>query len=76
MSYQIDIAEAPHRLLELIRAAEQGGEVIITKDQKPVIQLVPVSQPAHQPRFGSARGLITIGDDFDAPLDDFSAYMP
>lgn len=25
--------------------------------------------------FGSARGLIIMGDDFDAPLDDFKEYM-
>ncbi len=26
--------------------------------------------------FGSAKGLIVMADDFDAPLSDFNAYMP
>ncbi len=28
-----------------------------------------------RPQFGSARGLIEIADDFDAPLADFQEYM-
>lgn len=32
---------------------------------------------AERPRrqFGSAKGLITVPDDFDEPLDDFKPYM-
>jgi prevent-host-death family protein len=76
MTYQVDITEAPRRLLDLIQAAEQGEEVIITRNQRPLVQLVPLRQPADRPRFGSARGLITIAEDFEAPLDDFREYMP
>ena len=75
MTYQVDITEAQRRSLDLIQAAEQGEEVIITRDHHPLIQLVPV-QPVARPQFGSARGLFTIADDFDAPLDDFREYMP
>jgi prevent-host-death family protein len=67
MTYQVDIAEAQHRLLDLIQAAEQGEEVIITRDQQPLIRLVPLHQLMNRPQFGSARGLITMTDDFDAP---------
>ena len=76
MSYQIKLAEAQTRLLDLIDAALKGEEVFILKDEKQVIQLVPryASQP--QPKFGSAKGLVTIADDFDVPLDDFAEYMP
>jgi hypothetical protein len=28
------------------------------------------------PRFGSARGLVRMSDDFDAPLEDFEEYAP
>ncbi|KJR41674.1 prevent-host-death family protein [Candidatus Magnetoovum chiemensis] len=27
------------------------------------------------PKFGCAKGLITMSDDFDEPLDDFKEYM-
>jgi prevent-host-death family protein len=76
MTYRVDIAEAQRRLLDLIQAAERGEEVIITRDQQPLIQLVPLQHPMNRPEFGSARGLITIADDFDALLDDFLEYMP
>ena len=77
MIHRVDIAEASHQLLDLIRAAEQGEEVIITKNAQPVIQLVAI-MASYQPRpqFGSARGRVQIRDDFDAPLDEFDEYMP
>lgn len=28
------------------------------------------------PKFGSAKGLISMAADFDEPLEDFSDYMP
>ena len=76
MTYQVDIAEAQRRFLDLVQAAEHGEEVIITREHQPLIQLVPLHQQMHRPQFGSARGLITMADDFDAPLDDFREYMP
>jgi antitoxin (DNA-binding transcriptional repressor) of toxin-antitoxin stability system len=41
----------------------------------PVVQLVAVERAARKPEFGSARGLITLADDFDAPLPDFAEYQ-
>lgn len=76
MTYQVDIAEAQRRFMDLIQAAEHGEQVIITRNQQPLIQLVPLQNSVNRPEFGSARGLITIADDFDAPLDDFREYMP
>ncbi|MCU0490574.1 MAG: type II toxin-antitoxin system prevent-host-death family antitoxin [Chloroflexaceae bacterium] len=69
MTYRVDISEAQGRLLDLIRAAEQGEEVLITENQQPVVQLVPVAVELARPRFGSARGRVQIREDFDAPLD-------
>lgn len=76
MTYRVDVTDAPQRLLDLIQAAEQGEEVIITKNQQPVIQLVPIASEQPRPRFGSAQGQVFMSDDFDAPLDDFREYMP
>jgi antitoxin (DNA-binding transcriptional repressor) of toxin-antitoxin stability system len=39
-------------------------------------RLVPVRNGLRRPRFGSAKGLITMADDFDEPLEDFADYMP
>ncbi len=41
-----------------------------------MVQVVPVEPPKRRPQFGSARGLVVMADDFDAPLADFNEYMP
>jgi len=71
--HTIDINEARTRLPELIRDAAGGVEVVITQSDGTAVRLVPVGRLG-RPRFGSARGMFTIADDFDAPLDDFAAY--
>lgn len=73
--HQVNLEEAKDCLLTLIQEAIHGEEVIIVKDNKPLVKLVPISQVKPQPQFGSARGLITISDDFDEPLEDFKEYM-
>ena len=59
------------------------------KDDQPVVKLVPVSQvkprdasfagslrePQTAPQFGSASGLVTLSDDFDQMVEDFSDYL-
>lgn len=73
---QITLAEASQQLPELVEAAMNGEEIIITKDEQPVVKLTSVTQKAKRPPlFGSAKGLITISDDFDEPLEDFKDYM-
>jgi prevent-host-death family protein len=73
--HQVNIEEAKNRLPSLIQQVIQGEEIVITMDDKPVAKLVSVSATKPQPQFGSARGLITMSDDFDEPLDDFKEYM-
>jgi antitoxin (DNA-binding transcriptional repressor) of toxin-antitoxin stability system len=72
---QVTIDEARAHLPDLIEAALNGVEVVIAKDEQPIIKLVPVMQSKPQPKFGSAQGLITISDDFDEPLEEFKEYM-
>ena len=73
--HQIDIEEAKTHLPDLVEAALSGIEVIITQDNRPVVKLVPLAPSKPHPLFGSAAGLITISEDFDAPLEDFKDYM-
>jgi antitoxin (DNA-binding transcriptional repressor) of toxin-antitoxin stability system len=72
---QITLAEASQHLPDLIEAALGGEEIIIIKDNQQAVKLTPVLPPKRRPRFGSAKGLITISDDFDEPLEDFKEYM-
>ena len=73
---QVTAEEAQARLEDLIAEAIKGETVIITQDGQRVVQLVPVVQSNGRPQFGSAKGLITIADDFDAPLEGLDEYIP
>jgi len=74
---QFTVAEAASRFPELIEQVKRGHEIVIAEGERPVAKLVAVPpEPTRQPRpFGSAKGLIEMSDDFDAPLEDFAEYM-
>ena len=74
----LTLEEADGQLARLVQQINQSGEdLILTDGDKPVARLVPVPDPSPErprPRFGSAKGLVTVPPDFDAPLDDFAEY--
>ena len=72
---QIELDEVQTQLSHLIEQALQGKEVVITQANQPVLKLVRISTPLPRRKRGSAKGQIHIAPDFDAPLDDFQAYM-
>ncbi|WP_250125268.1 DUF2281 domain-containing protein [Chroococcidiopsis sp. CCMEE 29] len=59
----------------MVEAALQGEKIVIIRDNQPVVKLAPVSSVKRRRKPGSAKGLISVSDDFDAPLDDFKDYM-
>ena len=67
-----NVAEAKAHFSTLVRKALQGEEVVIARDNTPLLKLVPVGVSRRRP--GSAKGQIRIGKDFDAPLTDFRDY--
>jgi prevent-host-death family protein len=71
---QITVEQATGRLDALVDAAMGGEDVVLVRAGRGAVRLVPVEQREGQPRFGSAKGLITMAVDFDAPLDDFREY--
>ncbi|MEI6045961.1 MAG: DUF2281 domain-containing protein [Chloroflexota bacterium] len=73
--YQYNPDEAKARLFDLIEAALKGEEVYIAKDERQVVRLISVEPPKLHRQFGSAKGLLTISANFDAPLEDFSEYQ-
>jgi antitoxin (DNA-binding transcriptional repressor) of toxin-antitoxin stability system len=72
--YHVTLDEATTRLPDLLAAAVQGEEVLIS-DEHHTVHLVLIPHTKKRRQFGSAKGLITMADDFDAPLDDFCEYM-
>ena len=74
---QVTIHEAKTNLSRLIQAALAGEEVVIAKGKQPLVKLVVVPELRQQRRIGGAEGIVVfMADDFDAPLEDFSEYMP
>jgi len=74
--HQVNIHEAKTHLSRLIQEVMNGEDVIIAKDNKPVVKLVSLNSQKPQRQLGTAKGKIIMADDFDAPLDDFTPYMP
>lgn len=72
---QVKLEEAKTRFVELVDAALKGETVVIVKDLEAMVQLVPFIASVRR-QFGSAKGTIVMGDDFEEPLPDFRAYMP
>lgn len=72
---QFNIAEAKSHFSELVQKALTGEDVIIARDNRPILRLVPV-KPASKGRSpGSAQGkILYIAPDFDEPLADFAEY--
>lgn len=71
---QVNIHIAKAQLSELIQKALLGEEVIIARDNKPMVKLVAVRAVKNKRKIGTAKGIVSIMDDFNAPLDDFQDY--
>ena len=72
---QVDVEQAQADLPKLIEEAMSGSEVIITRNHQPLVRLIEARRrTGRERRPGSAKGLITIADDFDEPLEDFRDY--
>jgi prevent-host-death family protein len=72
---RVNIAQAKARFSELVQKAVSGQEVIIARDNKPLLKLVPLTA-SHGPRKpGGARGKIWMAPDFDDTPADFKEYL-
>lgn len=58
-----------------IEVAISGEEVVIKNNEQPVVKLTMKSSVKRRRQAGSAKGLVTLSDDFDEPLEDFKDYM-
>ena len=72
---RIDLDKAKTEIARLFQTALAGEEIVITQNDQPVLKLVPVSAAKQRRQSGSAKGLITMSDDFDEPLEDFAEYL-
>jgi prevent-host-death family protein len=69
MSYTVH--QAKTNFSRLLKEAEAGKEVIVTRGKKPVAKIVPIEPPARQKRLGGQfHGLIQAEDTVFDPLTD------
>jgi prevent-host-death family protein len=72
----IDINQALPQITKLLEIASSGEEIIITKNNQPMVKLVSVEPMIKRsPLFGSDKDIISISDDFDEPLEEFKEYL-
>jgi prevent-host-death family protein len=70
----VAIEQAQKELSRLIDDVALGERIVITRNQLPVAELVPVTHPIPKPTFGSAQGMVRMSEDFEAPVEDFRDY--
>ncbi|MCW5699012.1 MAG: type II toxin-antitoxin system Phd/YefM family antitoxin [Rhodospirillales bacterium] len=68
MTDTVNVHEAKTHFSKLLERVQRGEEVVVAKAGRPVARLVPIEPRIAERRPGSARGLLVISDDFDAPL--------
>jgi antitoxin (DNA-binding transcriptional repressor) of toxin-antitoxin stability system len=72
----ITLEEAQARLPEVIEKLAPGEELLITRDARPVAQLIGLTTEKPRPVPGRGRGKLVILAEDDAHLEDFEDYMP
>jgi prevent-host-death family protein len=72
---QYNIAIAKAQFSKLVKMALQGEKIIIAKDNKPLIQLLPVDMTSKRRRPGSAKDeILKVAADFNDTPEDFKEY--
>ena len=75
MDKPINIHEAKTHLSRLVERVESGEEITLARAGRPVARLVPY-RARREPRHpGVWRGQVSIGPDFDEPLDEFERAL-
>lgn len=65
----VSVSEAKNRLTQLLRAVEDGESVVITRNGKPIAQIVPPPPERRKVIFGGMRGRIKLLPGWDDPID-------
>ena len=70
----IPVSQAKAHFAELLKKAEAGETVIVTRHGKAVARIEGIMPAQDLPRIGALKGKIEMAEDFDAPLDAFKDY--
>jgi prevent-host-death family protein len=72
---QFNVAEAKARFSELVNKAVSGEEVVIARDNRALLRLVPLGPSGDRRKPGSAKGRVWMAPDFDRTPEDFEGYV-
>lgn len=73
--HNVKVHEAKTNFSKLLKAVEDGDEVIVHRGDQPVARLVRYEEQVGVRGFGALKGKIRMSEDFDAPLEEFEEYM-
>jgi prevent-host-death family protein len=72
---QVNMYEAKTHFSLLVAEALRGEDVVVARNGKPLVRLVPVKARKPSDAFGMDRGKVWIAPDFDEPLEEFEEYV-
>ena len=67
-----DIQEARNWLSRLVDRALEGEEIILSREGKPAVRLVPLREGEAPRKGGQWKGKVRIAEDFDELPDDLA----
>jgi prevent-host-death family protein len=70
MTTTVNVHEAKTHLSRLLSRVAAGEEIVIAKSGKPCARLVPFGAAVQTRKPGSAKGKLSVGADFEAPLPE------
>jgi prevent-host-death family protein len=76
MALTVNMHEAKSQLSRLVSKVQEGEEILIAKAGKPVARLTRIDLRAEPRRFGTAKGKVRIGKEFDSPVPGFEEFYP
>lgn len=66
----VNVHAAKTNLSRLIEQALLGEDVVIARDSKPVVRLVPIARVAPKRKFGTLKNKLVVPDSFFEPLPE------
>lgn len=67
---RVTIHQAKTHLSRLLEEVEKGGEVVISRRDKPIARLVAIETKRPERKPGSMKGMFTVGDEIFDPLPE------
>jgi prevent-host-death family protein len=66
---QVNMLDAKNQLSKLVKAAERGANVVIARDGRPVVRLVPCHSGTGIKGWGSLKGYKKVDEAFSVATD-------